>query len=233
MNLYPVKKREFLGKGAFVEVYKILELKEENNISYLKNGKVIKQFMFPLFEDDAKKLKKLLKKFILFNKKAGVKIIDTKIFISNSMKNNKVYFFMIQPFVPKKFFVENYLKTSSKKEKQKIYLEIVSLIKKVNKFNKGNEIIIGTNFSPQNMALINGKLTLIDIFPPYIKNVNDVNGPNSITPSDLVNYKRELHVRILKYIIKEKIIEDHALRFEARFDAKESIKRVKKAFEKI
>ncbi len=119
----------------------------------------------PFSKQDSKKIRILIQEYINELNKAGASVIETKVYLTGT---NEQRINFLQPHIPKELILDKYLKKCDDAQAILIAKQMNNLFNKIKKHNlKNNEI--GFDYNLTNFALIDGKIHLIDLFPPLIK----------------------------------------------------------------
>lgn len=178
----------------------------------------------PFSKEDAKKTREITREYLTELKNAGINVLDTKIQIT-SQEKSRIHF--LQELVPKENILQTYLKKSNNTQAIKLAKQMKTMHEKINIYNKQNKNNnIGIDFKLDNFAFINGKVYLIDIFPPLLK--KEKNFILNISKKTIAKSKYGIWQRILGPF--SKILINH--RINDLFDSQKMQKRLYKRFSK-
>ena len=175
------------NQGYFTRPKVVLASKSKN--SRLK-GKVLKQYKGLMETNRAVRLRGLVKTYINSLQKAGLPVLETKVVLTPT-KSGKYQLCMVQPEIAGQNILSNYLKTCSGQEALSAFHQMIEITRKVERFNKNCSNKIGLDPKTSNYAIVDGKLTQIDFYPPQIQGLE--------TPADIT---RHLRSRTLKTVSK-------------------------------
>jgi len=116
--------------------------------------------------------KQSIEDYISKLRKIGIPVIKTKVF--GTKQKGKIRLGALQEYVHPEFLLSNYLKKCSKEQAQQTFSQILNLIKLTDRSKT-----VAPDFLINDFAMVNGKLTLIDVFPPV--NFNNLNPERNIT----------------------------------------------------
>lgn len=160
------KKTKRMGRGSY-SVAKLV-LPRTNRPKSKLTGKVIKQLFKPLTAKEGNTLKKQIENYIHHLSEAKIAVLPTKIVLGLTKIPGKYKFTFVQPFVPKEKILFNYLRSCSKQQAIQLFNKAQTIITKIQEYNKTHETKIGLDILIKNLAVIDGEITLIDFYPPYI-----------------------------------------------------------------
>jgi hypothetical protein len=137
-----------------------------------KGEVVIKKFPNPIKQKHVEDFKKAHEEYIKLLKKAGVKIPET--FLEFSRENKQLIPVITQIGFKEEELLDNIISKAPRKEALEAFEKMLEENFKVINFNKKNDIKIGFDGSPRNLALHNDEIYYYDTFPPYIQNKKQI-----------------------------------------------------------
>lgn len=236
--LFKQKRTQKLGSGVFTVARKVLPKQNRKAKAGALTGKVIKPLWGASTTQEGLRLKRLVAEYGAKLERAGINALPTMVrFTAKRANSNKV--FLIQPFVEKRLILTNYFKHCSPKEAVRIFEELHESILKMADSNKKNKHKFGMDISPENFAIVDGKLTLIDLYPPFVMNSEEITSrdliqkargaivmqiKNNIAPS---YFNRRAEYEIQKRLTPEKLRQRILKKFSAlRPELREEFKKI-------
>jgi len=203
-NLFTKNKvKKLPGKGWFTRP--LLVLKTKSKKSRLV-GKVLKKYKGTMTAKEGVRLKRMINSYLNCFLIANIPVLETRSVLVPT-KNGKYRLFQVQPPVPNELVLSNYLTTCSKEQAIDVFKQMKQIIQKIENFNTTHQEKIGMDPKPSNFAMQNGKVTLIDLYPPQIK------GKDELKADDLLKHLRNKPItraslllkRLTREVINQKI----------------------------
>ncbi len=218
-----IKRFEFVGKGAFTRPKLILANPQRKKQSPL-TGKVVKQLYGKVTKEELSRIKNLIATYQEMLQTAGVAVIETH--VRGGLKSKgKFGVALIQEYVPEKQVLKNVISNCSTKEAVNLFREVMDIIERVNEYNKHGPGQIGLDVTIKNFALVENKITLIDTYPPFVRNVT-----TRIEPEDYTGRKRHWYQRVFGNIFKSRRSRIGKMRIEKKFNHDKQIQIAKEQF---
>jgi|GEM_PF-5268180 len=181
------RKTTLIGRGAYAKVKKVKAKPGAKQ-------RVIKTIPFQLTREQATRAVEAVREFRSALKREQIPTISTGVYAIK--KGNSYRLSMIQQFVPKEKMLGSFLKKCSSQEAIWAYEEVTKLFEKIMQINKTQETL-GADFVTSNLAVIDGKLTLLDIFPPLT--------PNAKKTTEEIGIRQNIRtIKALRKKIKDK-----------------------------
>jgi len=190
-------------------------------------GKIVKQYHGLVASQERARLTRLIDSYQKKLAQIGITVLPTEIKFGISLKNGKSQLKLIQPLVPEKAILLNYLKTCNGNEALLALEKTLEALDKIKKFNSKGETKIGIDATLSNLAIINGKITLIDIYPAFLKNAEE------ITTNEILDRVGQRSARILKFILPKNAYTFAEKRINQRLNAQYMQKRITLKFQKL
>ena len=134
-------------------------------------GKVIKQVNLALLPQEAKELGNAHSRFTHILEARGIPVLKSEMAVHDSENNTYVSF--VQDKVPEHLLLNRVFEESQPERVLDLYEKLLHLSID---FHQNHDAVPAVKFDPkpQNFALLEGKITLIDTFPPLIKDSQGV-----------------------------------------------------------
>ncbi|MFA6319364.1 MAG: DUF6206 family protein [archaeon] len=165
---------EISKKGAFTRPKLIHKTQETLRKRFTLAGKVIKQYKGLVTIKEGKRLKNMTNNYQKILQELKIPFLQTRI-ILNLTKTKKFQLTAIQEYIPKELILTRYLKENTQIKNGECLRQALQYAKIIQKFNETHEQKITIDAKPDNFAIINKKLTLIDLYPPLIKSTHSIN----------------------------------------------------------
>jgi hypothetical protein len=167
--------KRLAGKGWFTKPLLVIKTKSRNSRLV---GKVLKQYKGSMSAKEGVRLKRLINSYSIYLEEAGIPVIQTRCVLTPT-KKGLYNINQVQPQVPQEVILSNYLSKCNREEAMDTFRQLMQIVKKLETFNKTHKQKIGLGPKPSNFAVIEGKVTLIDLYPPQVKDgdelrVNDI-----------------------------------------------------------
>ena len=162
-------------KGFFTRPVLVHETVESRRKKSNLAGKVLKPHKPLMTPAHAAETKAKVIEYISLLGEAGVLVHPTKIVIIPTKVRGKVQLNFVQDLIPKHFILNSYLKYCSKEEAISAFTKTLNIFEKIKAYSKPGRML-GIDSSLINLAVVNGKIVLIDIYPPFIKNKFELTG---------------------------------------------------------
>ncbi|MEK6958481.1 MAG: DUF6206 family protein [archaeon] len=183
-----------IGAGGFVSPKLILHTKESARRKSPLAGKVLKQYRSLVSAKDAVRLRNTIGLYDTRLNEMGIKTLATRIVFAPTRKQNAYQLNLIQEHVQKEMILDNYLKSCTPKEAGEIFSKSLDLLERMHRYNKSHKEKIGADITAKNLALVNGELVLLDIYPPFMK------GEGELKVTDVADQRVRLESRILRLL---------------------------------
>lgn len=193
------------GGGAFTRPKLILSTTESKRKRVSIAGKVLKQYKGLLTAKEGVRLKRMTKTYTSILEKLDIPYLPARLVLTPT-RNNKFQLNAVQNFKKREAIVSKYLTTCTKESAINVVRQVLEYARKVENHNKTSEQKIMIDAKPENMALIDGKVTLIDLYPPFLR------GEQTTTAKDLRERLVSKKQRAWAWFFPEKI--DAAINFE-------------------
>jgi len=180
MTLIKNQVKKLSGHGSFIKP--LLVLKTKSKKSRLV-GKVFKRYKGTMNAKEGVRIRQMINTYQKCLTIANIPTIETRTVLI-PVKNGNYRLCQVQSFVTKENVLSNYLKNCTKSQAIDVIKQMAQVIKKLEEFNKTHKENIGMDLKPSNFALHEGKVTLLDLYPPLIKD------GDSIKANDLLNHLR-------------------------------------------
>jgi hypothetical protein len=156
------------GQGVYSKPLIVLATREDARKRATLGGKVWKRLQGTLRPKQAVKLKHAVRRYQNLLRAAGIKTVETKVVIAPTKNGFSAN--IIQPFILPEQLLEHRLRECPKADAIKYFRKAKRLINKVKNFNRqlelvGSEVKIGLDLKPENFAVINNEVLLLDLFP--------------------------------------------------------------------
>jgi|GEM_PF-1784137 len=196
------RRTKALGSGAYFKARLILPQKNDARKRATLAGKVIKQLKHFVTAKEAKHIRTIMKEYASELKKAGIRAIDFKMVSTITKKPGLLRITFIQQYVPAENMLHNYLKVCPAKEAVKIFSEMVMTADLMDCWSRNHPGHIGLDMRTTNYAIVDGKLTLMDLYPPIVMQKKD-----SIKPVDLIKMRRDPKKRLHAFFAPKRVRE--------------------------
>lgn len=185
-------------RGAFTKPKLILRTTESKRKRVSIAGKVLKQYKGLLTAKEGTRLKRMTQTYTTLLKKLDIPYLPARLVLAPT-RNGKYQLNAVQDFRLRKTIVSNYLTTCTKESAIDILRQVLNYAKRIEEHNKKNEQKIVIDAKPENMAIIDGKVTLIDLYPPFLR------GQETTTAKDLRERLVSKEHRLEAWLFPEKI----------------------------
>lgn len=159
-----------VGRGWFTKPMHIVKMRSKSSLQ----GKVLKKYQGTFTRAGALRIERMVLDYLSFLKQTGIPTLETKVKLIPT-KNNKYRLFMLQPLIEKQNILSEKLKVCSREEALDYFRQTLNYVNQLSKFNSRGAEKVGLDLKPKNYAIVNGKVTQLDFFPPQIKENMQVN----------------------------------------------------------
>jgi len=155
-----------------------------SKVARVGGGKVAKFFPEHVSKKEARQIIKAHDIFVRFLREAEIEVPETRI-VKKELDSGEFRLRILQNRFEPRDLGENYLKRASKGQAIKFAEQVVTETLKVAHFNREIAqsrygVIIGADFKPDNVAVVDGKIVFIDTFSPHIRSNAD---PKHVNPA--------------------------------------------------
>lgn len=129
---------------------------------------IVKKFPYPIKQEHFEDFKKLHEDYVRLLSKAEIKVPETTL---DFIKKGKYFIPVItQPAFRENELLDNIFYNGSKRTVLNVYRKMLKENFKIINYNKKNEIKVGFDGTPRNLAIRRNKIYYFDTFPFFIKN---------------------------------------------------------------
>jgi len=185
-------------RGAFTKPKLILATSESKRKRVSIAGKVLKQYKGLLTAKEGIRLKQMTKTYTSILEKLNIPYLPARLVLAPT-RNGKYQLNAVQNFKMRKTIVSKYLTTCTKESAIDILRQVLGHARRIEEYNRKNEQKIIIDAKPENMVLIEGKVTLIDLYPPFLR------GEQTTTAKDLRERLVSKQHRLEAWFFPEKI----------------------------
>ncbi len=189
-------------------------------------GKVLKPHKPIMTKENALVAKKEILDYVNALTEAGINVYPTQVKLIPTKIKGKLQLNFIQDLIPKNQILFEYLKHCDEKQAITTFEKALNIFEKIEKYNQG-KTKIGIDSSVLNLAIINGEISLIDIYPAYIKN------NFKLTPKEAIREVRSPTIRFLTKLMPKTATAIAQKRIDNRFNTNSRKKSLLKHFIKI